>query len=208
MRKTRNERGQVWVTFIGCLSVLAIVLAIVTELSPAFSAKAAQRGYLDAVECELGLPSSVLLDGQGTTPSGPDTAHSVARRAVECCRDAGFAGVVRVWFYEPTEGTGRVDANDRLWAWQVSLSETCPTRLSGFTGTDGIHVESSTAGTANPYARERVFRSATSQAGQAACYVSESGSALVRDASVGSIDDMPEGLREAFGRSMDGLRAS
>ena len=203
-----NEKGQVWVAFVSCLAVLAIVLAIVTELAPAFSAKVAQRSCLDCVESELGLPSSVLVDGQGTTASGPDTAQSVARRAVERCREAGFAGEVTVWFYEAPENTGKVDANDRLWAWEVHLVETCPTRLSGFTGTDGIRVESATCGTANPYARERVFRSATSQMGQAACYVSDSGSSLSRDASVGSFDDMPQGLKDAYGKSMDGLRAS
>lgn len=196
-----SRSGQVWSVFLGCLATVVVMLAIVTELSPAFTAQIAQRAHLDAVESELGLPSSVLLDGQGTSASGGDTAANVAHRAVDVLRDAGFAGRIDVWFTEGAEGDGKVDANDRLWAWQVTLTEERSTRLSAFTGSTGIEVRSSTTGHANPYARERVFRS-TVDVGRSMHYTCESGYAISAQAA----SDIPDALKSEYSAAHAALR--
>lgn len=183
-------------------------MAIVGELVPAISHSLNQRQALARAQSELALPSSILLDAQGTTVAGPDTAAEVAKRAVASVRDAGFDGKVTVWFYEPPVGVySRVDANDRVWAWQVDLSDQAPTILASVTGSDGITVTSSEAGSANPYARARVFRSAVSASGEACKYVCESGDEITLEDSSLSFEAMPRKLKDAFNDTINSLRS-
>lgn len=201
-----RQSGQVWASLLACLAIVLVMVAIITELTPALNAKLAQRECLDRVSAELGLPSSMLLDSQGTTAAGCDTARAVASRAVAAARDAGFSGTVDVWFHEVAEGVGNVDANDRLWAWQVTLSQTSPTRLAGITNTNGIEVVTSKTGHANPYARGRVFRSTGSIGGQSCHYASTQGDDVALVASDVGADALPEQLKGELDRGMSELR--
>lgn len=203
-----KERGQVWAAFLVCLGVLLVIMAIVGELAPAFSQSLNQRQALARAQSELTLPSSILLDGQGTTMAGPDTGYEVAKRAVSAVRDAGFDGKVTVWFYEPPVGVySRVDANDRVWAWEVDLSQQAPTILSSATGSNGITITSSEAGSANPYARARVFRSSISSGGEACRYVCEAGDEIVLEDSSLSFESMPTKLKDVFNDTINSLRS-
>lgn len=227
MATRHRESGQVWATFLICLAAVMAMAAIVADLAPAFTAKAAQRGVLDRIEQELSMPYSMLLDSQGASGDdasamGVNTGRKVAQRAVAAARDAGFAGTVEVWFYEPTEGSrvdvfgspdGKIDADDRLWAWCVRLSEERATALSGFTGTPAIGIVTETAGAANPYARGRVYRSGYAQnaAYSARVYTSSSGDGL--DSMEGraysyEAETTPQALKDAFASAYATLRSA
>lgn len=201
---TTSEKGQVMPVFLAALVVIMLAAGLIVDLSPAFTKKIQQRACLERIDMELGLAGSMLCDSQTETIS---TAKAVADRALSTARAAGYEGQVTVWFYEPAPNGTRfpkVDDNDRLWAWEVELSDPAQTTFGKFAGMGDFTVSSATAGSANPYSRVEVWRNATDDV--KLMWTARAGNNGFDNGSGTTWSDSPDSLNAEFERAYGNLR--
>ena len=162
MARRRDESGQVVAAFAAVVTALLMLTALVVDLSPALVARLQQQESLSQAAQSCAAPASSLIVKNSEDPGG-----EIARQIASSMRESGFDGKVEVWFYEVPEGANaKVDQANRAFAWLVRASTEVDTQLGALAGRPQFEVASGITGSASPYAKEKVWRPASSRNGK------------------------------------------
>lgn len=134
-----------------CVLVLFAVLAFAVDQGIAYAAKARQENALDAARSAC-MDASFALAAKNDENPGRLIANLVTRTV----REEGFAGRVRVWFFEAPADV--LPATERLWAIGMQLEEDVSTVFARGYGIDSLPAASHRVVLATPYASECVWR--------------------------------------------------
>lgn len=187
-RLLADERGNAWPFIIAVMFVLLSLLSFVIDSGIAYGYKTFQEKAVDASRNQCMMPSFALVVKNSENP-GYDIACSIASGL----RDEGFAGEIRVWFYEAPNGS--IPPGRRVWTVGIQLEQDVPTVVGKCFGNDSIHVASKKILTVEPYTDGIAWRPNHDSSGLYRLKAGEDTSGIVYER-ISSIDGYPEEIAE------------